>query len=544
MAPLKTSNETAGVLEIFQRPGSSTTVQRGYLRFLMQMCELASEYLKSRKLQHFTDRQALWSQLESFTRLVHKGLDTRSTAYTIVNEGRRLIECDRVSVAINRGRKCVVEAVSGQDTFDKRSNTVTLLGKLATAVVATGESVWYTGDTSLMAPQVEEAVQAYVDECHSKAVGVIPLKAPHDTTDPLAQPRILGALIIEQIEDSRPREGLVQRIEIVGDHGSIALANTVEYNELFLMPVWRAIGKSKWVVEARQLPYTISIGAASLLVLLVLCLWPANFELTGKGKLQPAVRREVFANMDGDVIEVLAKHGEMVKKGQLLARMRNVDLNVKIEDTHGQLEQTDAQLQAAQNGLNNKKLSLDERSRLEGEMLKYQSQQDSLRKQLELYSYKKTQLDVVSPIDGQMVTWQVRDVLMNRPVQQGQILMEIVEPQGNWELEVQMPEDRMGFVTDAQAEFGQALPVKYITATNPGVTHQGTVKEVHRTAEIRGEEGNTVLVRVAIDKKELPDLRDGASVTAKIYCGRASLGYVWLHDLVSFVQSKVLFRIF
>ncbi|HEX3724851.1 MAG TPA: HlyD family secretion protein, partial [Pirellulales bacterium] len=146
--------------------------------------------------------------------------------------------------------------------------------------------------------------------------------------------------------------------------------------------------------------------------------------------------------------------------------------------------------------------------------------------------------------DGQMVTWQVRDVLMNRPVQQGQILMEIVEPQGNWELEVQMPEDRMGFVTDAQAEFGQALPVKYITATNPGVTHQGTVKEVHRTAEIRGEEGNTVLVRVAIDKKELPDLRDGASVTAKIYCGRASLGYVWLHDLVSFVQSKVLFRIF
>src|SRR4029079_6272309 len=38
LGPLKTSNETAGVLEIFQRPGSSPTVQRGYLRFLMQMC--------------------------------------------------------------------------------------------------------------------------------------------------------------------------------------------------------------------------------------------------------------------------------------------------------------------------------------------------------------------------------------------------------------------------------------------------------------------------------------------------------------------------
>ena len=193
LGPLKTSNETAGVMEIFQRPNSSPTVQRGYLRFLMQMCELASDYLKSRKLQHFTDRQALWSQLENFTRLVHKGLDTRSTAYTIANEGRRLIECDRVSVAINHGRKCKLEAISGQDTFDKRSNTVALLTQLANAVVASGETVWYTGDTSMMAPQVEEAVQEYVDEVHSKAVAIVPLKEPHDTTDPLARPKVVGA---------------------------------------------------------------------------------------------------------------------------------------------------------------------------------------------------------------------------------------------------------------------------------------------------------------------------------------------------------------
>ena len=144
--------------------------------------------------------------------MVHKGLDATNTAYTIANEGRRLIDCDRVSVAINRGRKCTIEAVSGQDTFDKRSNVVTLLNRLASAVVATGETVWYTGDTSMMAPQVEEAVQDYVDECHSKAVAVVPLKAPHDASDPTVEPRVLGALIVEQIEDSRPREGMQQRI--------------------------------------------------------------------------------------------------------------------------------------------------------------------------------------------------------------------------------------------------------------------------------------------------------------------------------------------
>ncbi len=92
---------------------------------------------------------------------------------------------------------------------------------------------------------------------------------------------------------------------------------------------------------------------------------------------------------------------------------------------------------------------------------------------------------------------------MRRPVQRGQILMTVVEPQGDWELELKMPEEDMGFVSEAQAELGDELPVNYVVATSPGVTLQGTVKEVHRSAEVRGEEGNTVLVRVAINKEDV-----------------------------------------
>ena len=82
-----------------------------------------------------------------------------------------------MSVAIRKGKKCKIEAISGQDLFDKRSNTVRLLGKLATAVVASGDAVWYTGDTRDLPPQVEDAVQEYVDEAHSKTVAVLPLAA-------------------------------------------------------------------------------------------------------------------------------------------------------------------------------------------------------------------------------------------------------------------------------------------------------------------------------------------------------------------------------
>ncbi len=88
------------------------------------------------------------------------------------------------------------------------------------------------------------------------------------------------------------------------------------------------------------------------------------------------------------------------------------------------------------------------------------------------------------------------------------------------------------------------MQVAYILATEPGTTHYGTVEEVQRSAEVRGEEGNTVLIKVAINKEELPDLRPGATVTAKVYCGRRPLGYVLLHDLISFIQTRIIFRYF
>jgi hypothetical protein len=169
-----------GLLEIFQRADTQPATQRGYLQFVKQMCELAAEWYRSQQLKVFSDRHDLWSQADHFARVVHESLDVRDVAYLIANEGRRLIGCDRVSVAIRRGGKYVIEAVSGQDTFDKRSNTTVALGKLATAVARTGEDVWYSGDTSDMAPQVEAALDTYVDESNTKAMAILPLFEPRD----------------------------------------------------------------------------------------------------------------------------------------------------------------------------------------------------------------------------------------------------------------------------------------------------------------------------------------------------------------------------
>jgi len=555
---LKTGVETAGVVEIFQRTGAGPAAQRGYLRFLVQMCDLAGDFLRNYQLKHFSDRQALWNQLEQFAQSVHLTLDPRETAYTIANEGRRLIQCDRLSVAIRKGRRCTIEAVSGQDLVDKRSNVVRLLGRLATAVVNGGEDVWYSGDTSDMPPQIEEAVQDYVDEAHSKLIGVLPLRRPkadeaEEEPQSCGEPEPpVGAIIVEQIEDTRLAPGAEDRLEVVVRHSSAALGNALEHQNLFLMPLWRALGKAKWVVQARTLPKTLSISAAALVVLLVLVLWPVEFRLQGKGTLEPVVRQNVFARVDGVVTELKVKHGDLVKRDQVLARLRNTDLQVQLEEIQGQLQAAVERLDMLQ------RLRLDpdlwkalgeaEKVRVAGEMDELVKQRESLEKQLELFERKIRDLEVCSPLDGQVVTWDLKNRLLHRPVTRGQILMRVADPQGPWQLEVRMPERYIGYVEDARHRLRPDLDVEYQLATNPGSRYHGRIEEVHLAAEVEGEEGNVVLIKVGVPDETVeqlrPYLRPGAEVTAKVDCGRRSLGFVLFHDLVAFVQSRILFRFF
>ncbi len=560
--PLRTDLEMVGLVEIFQRPDVAVQTQQGYLRFLLQMCELATDFLKSHQLRHFSDRQVLWARLEDFTRGVHGSLDPQQTAYTIANEARRLIECDRVSVALRKGNRCTIEAVSGQDVFDKRSNTVRLLGRLASAVVATGEPVWYAGDTRDLAPQVEDAVQEYVDEAHSKMIAVLPLGRPKpdheadaDEKENVEEP--VGALIVEQIEDNRVAPAMAQRIDVVCKHSSVALANAMEHQSLFLMPLWRAIGKSRFLVQARTLPKTVLVVTAVLAVILALFLWPTDFDLQAKGTLEPAGRMDVYADENGIVadfgVDVAGKpigHGSLVKKGQVLLRLENIELSkqkAKIEgDTKTEQEhRTDLEYELRTSGVT---MHLDEKLRLQSLLEESKAKLAGLELEAAVLNEQIDALEVKSPIDGQVLTWDLKQRLEHRPVQKGGFLLRVADMQGPWEVDLNMPDEYMGHIARAENALKTAgdgkLPVAYTVAAAPGARQKGTVKEIELIANPEKEE-NVVLIRVAINKDDIQpaDRVAGATVSGKVHCGRCSWGYRLFHDLFARIQTTI-FRFF
>ena len=93
--------------------------------------------------------------------------------------------------------------------------------------------MWYGGSTEDLPPQIEEAIEDYVDQSYTKSLAVIPLREPKQIES--ASPgtggqvaveelshtgKIIGALIIEQIESDIPRDILAPRLDLVYEHSA------------------------------------------------------------------------------------------------------------------------------------------------------------------------------------------------------------------------------------------------------------------------------------------------------------------------------------
>ena len=94
---------------------------------------------------------------------------------------------------------------------------------------------------------------------------------------------------------------------------------------------------------------------------------------------------------------------------------------------------------------------------------------------------------------------------------------------------------------EAQSSLGADLDVSFVLATDPAVVYRGRIKKVAVSAEADDNNEANVSVIVEFDRSQVPSLRPGASVLPKVYCGRRSIGYVWLHNLIDAIRTKVLF---
>jgi len=555
LGPLERQGEVVGLIEIFQRTNSPVEAHAGYISFLDKMCAHASNYLTQQaERESAKSPTGFWMEFELFVLQLQKSLDIREVAQTATNDGRLLIGCDRLSLVVKRGKSIHVESASGQATINRRSNLNQSMKALATKVIEAGETITSMGTMEELPPQIQVPMTDFLSESGSRIVMLVPLfeneqlitddkedevKQKHEA---LENRKVIGCLVVEQMSDTEPGSGWRGRTDLVAAHISASLSNALTFQNIFLMAFLRKVGRAIVWFKGRRLVKALLILAALIAVCCAFAFVPADYRVEAEGQLMPVIQDDVFAPWDGEVVEIFIEGGQRVKAGQPLLRIQNDQLRADLLANQNQLNEKLQLERAVQAEYDSavKNASKADQIQLEGRILETRIEIEGLVDQLRLLKERDELLNVRSPIDGVIATFQVELLLKDRPVRRGEILLEILDDSGPWHLELSLEEHRLGHLLKAQIDQQtEDLPVEFQLATAPELTYEGSLKQIGSRTISSEEKGTILEVQAKLNVENLPYAyrRIGADVQAKINCGEKSLFYVLFGDVVEFFQK-------
>jgi putative peptide zinc metalloprotease protein len=132
-------------------------------------------------------------------------------------------------------------------------------------------------------------------------------------------------------------------LEIVGHAlGMISLVGLVG------VPLWRlgrffSVPGRLDLVETVRLKWTVLAAGALLAAAWLL---PLPFHVFASFEVEPHGAANLYTEVPGELVEVLVKPGDQVKQGQLLGRLRNVDVQLEFEQLRGRRDQLESQLRS------------------------------------------------------------------------------------------------------------------------------------------------------------------------------------------------------
>ena len=571
LSALHKEKKCVGVVELFQRPDVPIKAQSGYMQFLEQMCGYGSRFIegKRRNLGDQADlKNQFWTDFEQFSLRLQRSLVEREVADAAASDARSLLGADRVSVVTRKGRSVRVRAVSGQSSVNPRANLIAAMNKLASRVIDMGETLTYTGKVDGLAPQIEEPLAAFVQESGSRMVMMVPTFETEDLVRKQGEEadrdrkkkriKAMGCIVIEQIAESEPLPQLEQRAELIADHVGAALWNARQHERIFGLSIWKLMGTALEWFKGRKLMITTAVLAVIAVVAAALSLIKLDYPVTAEGKLMPIEQHAVFATWDGVITrDGLKVNGdEEVKKGQILVVLENDELVGQIEEAKASVRKYEQlvigkRAEIVQSELNIPKMSDEEKSQSLANIERMRVEQRGIEGDLEiarqqvlnLENREKEKLTIYAQADGRIPNFQLRQLLEDRPVRQGDHLFDIMNDNGAWQMELLLQEKRMGHILRAQRKAAATnesieLPGRFTMATQPDAKFECHLTKVATRSTTDTDLGTVFeLNAVANGGQTLPEKRIGAEVTVKIYCGQSTLFYWCFGDVVDTAQK-------
>lgn len=503
---LQTSAEVAGDSTIVWNSVCPSEVNADEL--LGAVVEVVADLYRRRLLTTTSTKAAAHRQQLSLLACLHKSLDSDVVANIIATDGAVLTQARRISVARRSGRRWSVVAATGVSHPNDRSDAV----RQALAAINDATNAKHEGTDERQATQ---------------QVFARPLNIPPNFRS------ASWAAVFDLVGDAQAdqRDSSVG-VDLLCHHGGLALTNCDQFasssSASQLAHFIRRLGKPGVLFS---IVFTVAIVAC-------LCFLKTELRIEAYGELVPVDRVFIFAPEDGTVEKVNVRDGGNVTASEPLCILSNEDLEVQLERLEGELSETTARL-AAIAALKGRPNAGPESRLLSAEQLELEARATSLKQQILIMERRTAALTLTAKMDGRVYGDRLTELFTNRPVLRGQFLFEVADPNGGWQLELQVAELDIRHVLNVAAGDDQDLPkVRYALETSPESTHDARLESIAGSTQIQSDGRLATLVIVDVGEEAYSLERPGTGVVAYVDCGRRPIGYVWFRKIIEFVQRN------
>ncbi len=567
-----------GLLEFWLDTDGDPKLRNVYINVVNHMAGFAAHFLRNNSALRNTVQEQVFTQIEAFSRKIHGSLNPTEVAFLVVNEGRRLIGCDRLSAGIRYGRHTRIEAVSGADVVERSSVQVKMMSYLFDAVLDWNERLVYQGsrDDSLP-PAVLDALDNYLAQSNPKLLVLQPLRDERELVkkgEKEPQPRpARSALLLESFESLELIDPVLDRLNIAASHSGSALYNAAEMKRIPLAFAWKPVLALQGAAGGKRRFYTIlALGLIATLVLIMVFV-PYDLKLDAKGQLEPEEWSYIYSPGTGHVVQFKVHPGQAIRPNTPIAVLRDYELAKVVEDKLAEIHTSKEKLAQLAAQASNQSLPPQEQQKKAAERDREQSNlqnlNDALNVVLEQHKGDRANpgyFTVYAPEfhDTRHASWTVVSAdfehqLVGRAVKPSDPLLRVGDTAGGWQIEQKIPQKHISqllrsFKTDDRNEYLEVDVLLTSAATQrfKGRLYQRDIsKEAVQNKDDHNESELIVYAYVRVNEPDMPQedhiparwLVTGAEVKTVIRCGDHSLGYSLFHGAWEFVYEHVLFSI-
>ncbi len=468
------------------------------------------------------------THLVQLTQNVAKAGSWAQLTMHLVNDLAKATQADRVCFFNPNGR---LLAVSGVSQVALKTNLARSLSRLARVASKNRSSIESTADQVVLdTVRKQQHIKQWLEELDSEVIYVCPLE--HDR-------RSCGVVSFEYFQSVPSKSDWVDRRNLISQSIAFLAPIVDRAMQINTIPGIRTLDFLFNKILRKPIRLALWLVACSLLLIggMYLLFWVERpFEVHAEGVLQPRNIRHVFSPSDGEIVSLLVHDASPVEADQLLIVVESKTLSDQLLAVEGELAETNQELQnillvdpqQERSQARDEEEGVDQQTQAAAEVERLKAKTATLQKRLSLLTSQVLELRLTAPIRGQVTTSDVEQRLISRPVNRGDLLMSIAEMDGEWEIEMRIPDNRLEFIRSATSP-----QLRFRLAASSEQVYRGELREYDfRAQPHENQTPTTVRVLVDFEESELTDqLRLGSRVVAKIDCGKKNNWFLLTYEL-------------